>query len=155
MFDRNSWILEADDLPISLDKWQQNVELIAKLFHAPASCILQTTGQGSQFVASSNSPANPYPVGSFIAREAELFGHVISELKRDLYVPDASTDECWSNHQEVLEAGFNSYLGVPLYWPNGMLFGSLCILDRIATDYRPQFFELLNTFRALVEADLN
>ncbi|MEH6472883.1 MAG: sensor domain-containing diguanylate cyclase [Halopseudomonas sp.] len=155
MIDWNKWLLETDNLPISLQKWQQNANLIAELFHAPAACIFQTTGQGSQVVAANFNDSNPYPTGSFIPREAELFGHVIAELKRELYVPDANADIRWASHQEVALAGFNSYLGIPLYWPSGLMFGSLCILDHTPSDYRPQFFELLKTFRALIESDLN
>ena len=155
MTDRNSWLLEAEQLPISLHKWQQNVNLIAQLFHAPSACIFQTTAHGSQVVEANHSANNPYQTGCYIPRDAELFGHVIAELKRDLYVPDASSDIRWVNHQEVAEGGFISYLGMPLYWPSGQLFGSLCILDRAPTDYRPHYFELLKTFRALIESDLN
>ena len=155
MIDRNKWLLETADLPISLERWQQNVKLLAELFHAPSACIFQTIGQGSQVVASSKNDCDPYPVGSFIPREADLFGHVIAELKRELYVPNARDDIRWANHQEVTEAGFTSYLGIPIYWPSGLMFGSLCILDRAPSNYRPQFFELLKTFRALIESDLN
>ncbi|MEH6650097.1 MAG: sensor domain-containing diguanylate cyclase [Motiliproteus sp.] len=155
MIDRNKWLLETDNLPISLERWQQNVNLLAELFHAPSACIFQTIGQGSQVVASSHSDRTPYPVGSFIPREADLFGHVIAELKRELYIPNARDDFQWANHQEVTEAGFTSYLGIPIYWPSGLLFGSLCILDKAPSNYRPQFFELLKTFRALIESDLN
>ena len=155
MIEFNSWLLEADELPISLVKWQQNVNLLAQLFQVPSVCVLQTIGQGSQVVAANQQSDNPYQVGDFIPREAELFGHVIAELKRDLYVPDASADIRWVNHQEVAQEGFLSYLGVPLCWPNGLMFGSLCILDHSPTDYRPHYFELLKTFRALIEADLN
>ncbi len=155
MIDWNRWILEADDLPISLQKWQQNVNLIATMFHAPTTCIFQTTCQGSQVVVSNTTDYSPYPAGSFIPREADLFGHVLAELKRHLYIPDATADIRWASHQEVTEAGFNSYLGVPLFWPNGLLFGSLCILDHAPSDYRAQYFELIKTFQALIESDLN
>ncbi|RDE24928.1 sensor domain-containing diguanylate cyclase [Motiliproteus coralliicola] len=155
MIDRNSWLLDADELPISLDKWQQNVGLIANLFHAPSVCIFQTNAQGSLVIESNRNESNPYQPGCFVPRDAELFSHVLAELKRELYVPDASADLRWLTHQEVAESGFVSYLGVPLRWPSGQLFGSLCILDRVPTDYRPQYFELLKTFRALIESDLS
>ena len=155
MFDWNAWLLETNDLPISLQRWQENVNLIAKLFVAPSVCVFQTNSKGSQVVASNQGELNLYPTGSFFPREADLFSHVIAEHKRELYVPDASADICWINHQEVTEVGIRSYMGVPLFWPNGLLFGSLCVLDQAPSDYRSQFLELLKTFRALIESDLN
>lgn len=155
MIDWNSWLLEINDLPISLQRWQENVNLLAKLFHAPAVCVFQTNAQGSQVVATNTGPFELYPTGTFFTREADLFGHVVAEHKRELYVPNANIDICWANHQEVVDDGICSYMGVPLFWPNGLLFGSLCILDQHPSDYRPQFFELLKTFRALIESDLN
>lgn len=155
MKDRNTWLLEVKDLPISIQKWQQHVDLLATLFHAPSACIVQTISQGSQIVAACHRSENPYPNGRFIPREAEFFGHILAELKRELYVPDARDDICWANHQEVAQAGLVSYLGIPIYWPSGQMFGSLCIQDRIPTSYRPEFFELLKTFGTLIESDLN
>lgn len=155
MKDRNSWLLGIDDPPFAMQKWQQNVDLIATLFHAPSVCVYQTIGQGSQIISTNTNPRSPYPIGTIIPRDAELFGHVIAELKRELYVPDARADIRWANHQEVTQAGFISYLGTPIYWPSGLMFGSLCVQDLSPTSYRPEFFQLLQTFRSLIEADLN
>lgn len=155
MNDRNQWLFEMDSLPISMQKWQQNVDLIAKFFHAPSVCIFQTLGKGSQVIATNQSKESPYPAGCIIPRDAELFGHVVAELKRELYIPDAREDIRWANHLELIQAGLVSYLGIPIYWPSGLMFGSLCIQDQIPTDYRPEFFGLLSTFRALIESDLS
>jgi len=155
MKDRNTWLLEVEDLPISLQKWQQSVDLLSTLFHAPSACIVQTISQGSQIIAANQHNAPTYSIGSYIPRDAEFFGHVLAELKRELYVPDAREDIRWANHQEVTQAGLISYLGIPIYWPSGLMFGSLCIQDRVPTSYRPEYFELLQTFCNLIEADLN
>ncbi|MFT6914994.1 MAG: diguanylate cyclase (GGDEF)-like protein [Motiliproteus sp.] len=155
MKDRNTWLLDVQDLPISIHKWQQHVDLLATLFHAPSACIVQTISQGSQIVAASHRNAYTYPDGSFIPRDTEFFGHILADLKRELYIPDARNDICWANHQEVKQVGFISYLGIPVYWPSGLLFGSLCIQDRVPTSYRPEFFELLQTFGTLIESDLH
>jgi diguanylate cyclase (GGDEF)-like protein len=151
----DAWLLETDDLPISLEKWQQNVNLLAKLFYAPCVLVVQTNRQGSQVTASSDLNDSPYPAGCFIPREAEMLCHLVSEQKQQLYVADAHSDSHWQKQQEISLAGFQSFLGLPLFWPNGRLFGSLCVLDHAPTNYRDRYFELLKTFRALIESDLN
>jgi PAS domain S-box-containing protein len=47
-----------------------------------------------------------------------------------------------------------SYLGFPVAWPDGRMFGTICVLDDKANPYSQAYQELLLHFRDLLEEDL-
>ncbi|OMH33698.1 sensor domain-containing diguanylate cyclase [Motiliproteus sp. MSK22-1] len=165
MLDRDKWILEVKQSTISLDKWQDTVDLLARLFHAPSCFVLQFNQQGYQIAISSQQESNPYLSGNLIPSDSNTIHRQVINDIRELYVPNAHAfnshasertgeQTCWSGFPEIAEEGFVSYLGLPLLWPNGIPFGVLCIMDYRATEYREPYFELINSFRNQIESDL-
>ena len=47
-----------------------------------------------------------------------------------------------------------SYLGVPITWPDGETFGTICVLDNKSNEYSDLYLRLLLQWRDVVEADL-
>jgi len=47
-----------------------------------------------------------------------------------------------------------SYLGLPLEWPDGEIFGTICVLDYKKFDFEPQFRKILANFKNVVDGDL-
>ncbi|KIO36800.1 sensor domain-containing diguanylate cyclase [Shewanella sp. cp20] len=139
---------------ISLDKWQKTVNLLARVFNAPASFLVQYTPKGFQVTIASKQVSNPYPPGVVIAPDTNIFCRRIVETRSDLYVPDAKIDPCWETNPEVQKDGFSSYLGVPVFWPDGSCFGTFCVMDRAKTDYQASYFELIHQLKEIIEADL-
>src|SRR5260370_35056494 len=53
-----------------------------------------------------------------------------------------------------IKRGMISYLGLPISWPNGDIFGTICVLDHKRNAYREVHHRLLLLLRDAVEADL-
>ena len=51
--------------------------------------------------------------------------------------------------------GIISYLGVPIGWPDGRLFGTICVRDNKRNEYSEAYLKLLLHFRDMLQADLN
>jgi PAS domain S-box-containing protein len=47
-----------------------------------------------------------------------------------------------------------SYLGVPIGWPDGRLFGTICVRDNKRNEYSEAYLKLLLHFRDMLQADL-
>ncbi|PTB22182.1 hypothetical protein C9I57_05090 [Trinickia symbiotica] len=47
-----------------------------------------------------------------------------------------------------------SYLGVPISWPNGEIFGTICVLDSKKNSYSETFLRLLLMWRDVLQDDL-
>lgn len=56
----NQWLLEHKSDIIPLHKWQRTVNVMSKIFKAPAGFIVQHTDQGYQIVIASCQDSNPY-----------------------------------------------------------------------------------------------
>ncbi|BFM16656.1 sensor domain-containing diguanylate cyclase [Maricurvus nonylphenolicus] len=155
MFDPNDWVLESEHLAPSLKKWQTMVNLMADIYEAPAGFVVQYTSKGYQVVIANESELNPYPAGDgVIPSETNLFCRRVVAENKPLYVKNATQLEEWQTNPEVSEDGFNSYFGMPLHWPDGSAFGTICVMDFDITHYKGPYKELIGQFRDMVEQDL-
>lgn len=56
--------------------------------------------------------------------------------------------------EPAVKSGTISYLGVPISWPDGKIFGTICIRDNKRNAYSEAYLKLLLHFRDLLQADL-
>lgn len=152
--DTEQFLLDSPNDLISFAKWQKTVNLLAELFNAPAGFLVQHTSQGFKVTIGSEQASNPYPKGSFIEPDVNIFCRKIVESGEELYVNNAPEDPRWNTNPEVHEDGFCSYLGVPVKWPDGTPFGTFCVMDYKVTHYNQIYFELIRQLRDIVESDL-
>ncbi len=154
MIEYDKWIRDEQKDLIPLDKWQRTISVMARVFKAPAGFLVQHTSLGYQVVLSCKQKSNPYPEGSFIPKDTNIFCRKIVETRSALYVKNASHDDQWSTNPEVRDDGFLSYFGLPVFWPDGTAFGTICVMDYAETDYLDEYLELMVQLRDLVEGDL-
>jgi len=68
-------------------------------------------------------------------------------------VPNALADDNWKNNPDV-RLNMISYLGYPISFPDGKLFGTICVLDNKDNSYNESYIELLAKMRDLVQSQL-
>ena len=154
MPDPKKWLIDQPLELVPFAKWQRTVNLMASLFKAPAGFIVQHTEEGYQVTIASQQDENPYGVGGIIPADTNIFCRKIVQTRQELYVKAATQEDEWLTNPEVSEDGFNSYLGVPIFWPSGKPFGTICVMDFAITDYDEPYVELIRQFRDIVQADL-
>jgi len=154
MFNHDEWILEQQNPMISLKKWQTTVDLMARLYAAPVAYISQYTSRGFQTVIANSNPSNPYQAGHTFTPDTNLFCRRVVQDCAQVYENHATSNVVWKGNPIVEQDRFNSYLGVPIYWPDGSPFGTINVLDFAVTHYNKNYLELIWQFRDLVEADL-
>jgi len=143
------------DLPqgVSLDKWQKLVDLIARIYHSAGAWLMQANENGIEAIVASSGDGHAYPVGYCVKKDIHIYCQEVISKNQRLYVKDASVDPCWNNNPEFKD-GYSSYLGVPVCWPDGSVFGTLCTLEKSQTEYDDDFVELINQLKLVIEADL-
>tara|TARA_Y100001934_G_scaffold192300_2_gene226789 strand:- start:44273 stop:45880 length:1608 start_codon:yes stop_codon:yes gene_type:complete len=149
-----TYLRDRQEVVHRLTKWQDLVNLVAKIFDGSASLVCQLTASGFRPVVSSDQESNPFPIGVTFPKDAHTFCDEVISREAPLYIPNAPEDPQWANNLVWVEHGFRSYYGVPLYWPDGQIFGTISIMDLSSTDYEEPFIYWLTCFRDLVEADL-
>ena len=73
--------------------------------------------------------------------------------QRPLLVPDARYEDAWKSNPDI-KLGLISYMGLPIAWPDGNIFGTICVLDSKRNAYSEPFLKLLRLCRNILQADL-
>ena len=68
-------------------------------------------------------------------------------------VVDAREDPLWADSPTVA-AGIFAYLGYPILWPDGEIFGTLCVVDTKSNQWGKLYQDMLFTFKDVVEDHL-
>lgn len=102
---------------------------------------------------SSESKGNPYEPDELASLNTGLHCETVMKTRQPLLVPDALGDEAWKSNPDI-KLGMISYLGVPVSWPDGEIFGTICILDSKKNEYSELYLKLLMQWRDVLQSDL-
>ncbi|MFP4198205.1 MAG: PAS domain S-box protein, partial [Halanaerobium sp.] len=137
----------------TLKRWQDIVDIIADLLEIPSALIIKTNPPYYEVFSASSTEDNPFKVGD----RDNLTGNYCEKVilkKEKLLVSNALKDKNWNNNPD-LELGMISYLGFPIKWPDGDIFGTLCVLDSKENNYSIRIEKLLKEFSSLIETYLS
>ncbi len=104
-------------------------------------------------VVSSNSKGNPFPVDETFSMDIGTFCETVIKTRQPVLVPNALEEAQWASAPEI-QVGMVSYLGFPVVWPDGRMFGTICVLDDKANGYSDLYQELLLHCRDVLQGDL-
>jgi PAS domain S-box-containing protein len=158
--------LRATDMSVEVDvlnsmkvpaevmrKWQEIVDLLADILRVPSALIMRVEPPNIKVFISSESKGNPYEPDEAACLNTGLYCETVMNTRRPLIVPDALQDEAWKTNPDI-KLGMISYLGVPISWPDGEIFGTICVLDRKSNEYSQLYLRLLLQWRDVLQADL-
>ncbi|NNF78733.1 MAG: GAF domain-containing protein [Rhizobiales bacterium] len=137
----------------TLAKWQRIVNLAAEMVGVPSSLVMKTDMPDHAVLLSSRTAGNPYSVGQSFELNEKLYCYSVLQTKGELVVRDAHSDPDWCDNQD-LDHGMSFYIGYPLCWPDGSLFGTVCVLDTYDNERAYRHRELVQEFGKLIENDL-
>ena len=133
--------------------WQLMVDLLARQADVP--CALINRMDGSQLVLQVTNSNGKHPFFASQTMPLQLNSYCANVLRtqKPLHVADArQLPEMHDNPTAAL--GLVFYHGYPLYWPDGHLFGTICILDYFNRPMDEHHTQLLQLFKEAIEGDL-
>src|SRR5713226_6575899 len=149
--DRSSSVAHSIEVPSEIiRKWQEIVNLLAEIMHVPSASIMRVDPPHIKVFVSSTSKGNPCEPG---ALDTGPYCETVMKTGQPLLVPDALENEAWKANPHV-RLGMISYLGVPIGWPDGRLFGTICVRDNKRNEYSETYLKLMLQFRDMLQADL-
>lgn len=134
-------------------KWQRVVDILARLLEVPAGLIMKRDPPEHRVFITSRGPDNPYAVDGTFTLDTGLYCDTVMRDRSLLLVRDATTDPAWDSNPD-LKHGMSFYLGLPLAWPDGSIFGTICVLDGQTNERAITYTSLLAEFKEVVESDL-
>jgi PAS domain S-box-containing protein len=149
--DRSSSAAHSIEVPSEIiRRWQEFVNLLAEIMHVPSASIMRADPPDIKVFVSSTSKGNPCEPG---ALDTGPYCETVMKTGQPLLVPDARENEAWKANPHV-RLGMISYLGVPIGWPDGRLFGTICVRDNKRNEYSEAYLKLMLHFRDMLQADL-
>ncbi|MFN2362988.1 MAG: PAS domain S-box protein [Halarsenatibacteraceae bacterium] len=135
-----------------LNSWQSIVDIMATMANVPAALIMKADAPYIEVFVSSKGQDNPYRAGDKEKMDGVYCEHVI-RTGENLNIPNALNDDDWKNNPDI-ELGMISYYGLPVYWPDGDVFGTICILDNKEHEYNEDIIKLIDKFKNTIESHL-
>lgn len=135
-------------------QWQGTLEILAEFMEVPVALLMNYHQDMLTVYARNNDFLNPFKVGD--KHKCHLSGSYcerVIETNNRLYVANALQTEEWKDNPDV---AFNliNYLGFPISWPNGDVFGTVCVLDTETHYYTDKQERLMVQFRNMIETNL-
>jgi C4-dicarboxylate-specific signal transduction histidine kinase len=136
-----------------IEKWQEIIDLLAAVLHVPSALIMKVEPPNIRVFVRSESEGNPYERDERASLNTGLYCETVMKTRQLLLVPDALADQEWNANPDI-KLGMISYMGVPVAWPNGDIFGTICVLDDRRNEYGELFRKFLFQCRDVLQADL-
>ena len=135
-------------------KWQNWLDLIAKIANIPTALIMKLNEETIEVFTSSNAEGNPFKAGQQEKLDQGLFCETVIGTQKPLMVSNATINAVWNVNNPVLDMNLVSYLGLPVNWPDGEVFGTICILDNKENHFNQISNDAIGTFKQSIETDL-
>lgn len=136
------------------EKWQSMIDTIATILEIPSCLIMRLHEDDIEIFLTSNSPANIFRPHSKVSLLSGLYCETVIGSQCELAIADARKDPLWCHDNPNLERNLIAYLGYPINWPNGVVFGSLCLFDSKVNDFPELTRNLVKHLKLHIEADL-
>jgi diguanylate cyclase (GGDEF)-like protein len=128
----------------TVTKWQHALELAAQLLEVDSIAILRLEGEELNLLVSNNTLLN---LGD------ELLSQAVIRQSQKLYLPDIQQFPEWIEFITDVQST-QVYLGFPLYWVDGTLFGVFRLLHTQPKTFSAQQFKLIEQFKTTIDKDL-
>lgn len=134
-----------------LESWGSIADTLAEFCDVPAVLIRRRQGDHMEVISTNTTGDNPYQIGHR-ALLKDLCCALVVQERKPVLVPNILRDTGDANRDTDL--GMVSYMGVPLLWPDGEIFGTMSLLDSKEHTYTPRFENLICKFKELAETQL-
>ena len=139
--------------PEMLASWQKSIDLMAELLDVPVGFVTRVSGGRIHNLLDSERNKTPLKSGVSAPLGSGYYCEGVMNSKKAMMVTNALEDPQW-RHCPDATLGLISYFGVPLCWPNGDNFGTVCVLDTEVRQYSERQQELVTRFRDAVQQGL-
>ncbi|MTI33518.1 GAF domain-containing sensor histidine kinase [Xanthovirga aplysinae] len=137
-------------------KWQKVVDIVAEIMVVPA-CLINRISQNDLEVVVANKKQNdtPYLAGKRYPISKDLYCKAVIDRQKKLIISNASKDPKWKNSPN-LHPSFNliAYVGLPIFLPDGKIFGTICALSHQEQKFPLVFHHLLEEIKNSIERDI-
>jgi len=150
-------ITSADKPTISEElqkKWQKILDLAAKIIGVPAGLITRLNENDLEVFLTSKTEGNIFEANTKLELGLGWYCENVAATREQLTLPNALKSESWSKDNPSIPFNMISYMGMPILWPDGEVFGTFCMLDNKENQYSQLYKDLMLELREIIQSDL-
>lgn len=133
--------------------WQTIANLLSEIVTVPVALVMRVHSDRLEVFCCNDNQPHPFHIGDTQELGRGFYCEYVINYQTGLKVINAEQDLVWHQNPD-LEYGLVAYLGVPLRWPSGEVFGTLCLLDTAPNQFDDTFTNLLESFRESIESQM-
>lgn len=133
--------------------WQVMLDLLARQADVPCALVNRIDGRQLVVQVANHNGTHPFFASQSIPLQLNSYCANVLRTQKPLHIADA-TQVPYMHDNPTAAVGLVFYHGYPLYWPDGQLFGTICILDYFNRPMDEQHSDLLQLFKKAIEGDL-
>lgn len=138
-----------------LESWQHILNAVTARLNVPVGVIMRVAGPEIEVLTVTHGgPMAPSLGTRQPLADSSLYCEWVLRKGEPLAVADAAGDPYWSCDPSLRRQGLRSYLGYPVRWPDGSLFGTICVMDTRARSYTTDDCGVIALLRDLIETNL-
>lgn len=137
-----------------LERWQPLVETLALYFDVPAAMIARVNPENIEYIVSSVKEERPYHAGFTHPADFQTYCESVIRSRNEVLVENASDDPQWKDLASA-QYGMVSYYGLPVLFPDGEIFGAVCVMDKKSRSFDNVQKKILEEIKKLIELDLS
>lgn len=137
----------------TLKQWQKLLDIVVEISSSQDALINKYRPPRLEVASASSNEENMFSVDDSFKLEG-LYCEEVIKSRAEFEVNNAAEIKKWQN-SIYMENGLIAYLGYPLVWPDGKIFGTICIHDNKKRDFSTELKERLKVIRDSIEDNLN
>lgn len=134
-------------------KWQNLCNITAELIGVTSVLIMKIKSDSIEVFVKNDGETNPYELGSCEKLGRGLYCETVIGKDDKLFIKNALDENVWKDNPDVA-LNMISYYGLPIHWPDGKVFGTICILDDKEIEIDKNQMKLFEFYKDLIEEDL-
>lgn len=138
---------------VILDKWQKLINILATMMSVKAGLINRLKKESIEIFLKSDNKDNPYTIGLSDSVGLGAYCEMVVGKNHALEIHNAKKNPLWKKSPYTF-INMISYYGLPLLWPDGEVFGTLCVLDNKENHFSDMFKNIFLEFKLSIEKDL-
>lgn len=145
-----------NQLPIpgkTLEELRNLLNVLTGIFEVPIAVIGKKYDKYVKIIEKSDTIGNFYERGDKIYLYENEFCLKVLKESAPLYVDNSLLYEEWRDNP-LNAKGIYSYFGMPIFWPDNSIFGTLSLYDRLPIKNRKEYEDILKLNKSIIEATL-
>jgi len=147
--------IKLENIEISetvVEQWQQLLDLLLDFAEAQDALINYYQAPYLRIEKGSSNRENIFSEGEKFNVQG-LYCNDVIEQKSALEINNAAEIKKWQN-SIYMENGLIAYLGYPILWPTGEIYGTVCIHDKKERNFNDLVQKQIKFIKNLIESDL-